>query len=273
MCILGRCQSGQSPTGARLLPCHPRRLRPRGALLDGSTNELQKPAPPIVSRVRSLALQSLDPGIADDALIIRGARLVGLAYCSAHAASVLLVHLALLGGGEFMPDRVGIFIDGPNLYGGAHDLMGDGRLDVPSLATYIARGRPIAELVYWTGQLKQDIDPVKYANQQKFFDDILKRTPNSRIGRATLMPRGRIWIEKGVDVGVAIDAATGAWENRWDVGIVVSGDGDLAGLGPLLHKIGKRFEVVHCDGALSGLLEAEADECRNLTQKILKYYR
>ena len=40
-----------------------------------------------------------------------------------------------------MADRVGIFIDGPNLYGGARRLTGDGRLDIPALVSWIATDR------------------------------------------------------------------------------------------------------------------------------------
>ena len=173
-----------------------------------------------------------------------------------------------------MPDRVGMFIDGPNLYGGASDLLGDGRLNIVSLSAYLANGRPITEFVYWQGQLKQDVDATRYANQQRFFADLEKRIPNARIGRATLKPRGRgQWVEKGVDVGVALDTAIGAVKDRWDVAVVVSGDGDLAGLGPLLRRLGKRLEVVYCEGSLSGLLEDQADAMRKLDAKTLRYYR
>ena len=118
--------------------------------------------------------------------------------------------------------RVGIFIDGPNLYGGARDLTGDGRLDIPAFVQWVASGRSIEEAVFWTAQLKQSVDATKYAGQQRFFADIANRIPNARVGRAHLVRRQGRWVEKGVDVGVALDLVAGAFEDRWDVGIAVT---------------------------------------------------
>lgn len=171
-----------------------------------------------------------------------------------------------------MPDRIGVFVDGPNLYGGTRDLMGDGRLNIPRFSEYLRSGRQLEEFVYWQGQLKQEVDAKKYANQQRFFAEIENGIENARIGRATLHWRSGRWVEKGVDVGVALDAICGAYENRWDVAVIVSGDGDLAGIGRILHGMGKRLEVVCCAGRLSGMLADEADTVRELNAKILKHY-
>jgi uncharacterized LabA/DUF88 family protein len=99
-----------------------------------------------------------------------------------------------------------------------------------------------------------------YARQRAFFVHFERQVPNGRIGRASLraQPDGRR-VEKGVDVGVALDLAMGAVADRWDTGIVVSGDGDLARAGEVVRYLGKRFEVVACERGLSGLLRAQAD--------------
>ncbi len=157
-----------------------------------------------------------------------------------------------------MVDRVGIYIDGPNLYGGARRLTGDGGLDIPALVRSIAGGREIADVRFWTGVLNQAYGADAYARQRRFFAAIEQQLPNARIGRASIRDRGGRQVEKGVDVGVALDLVMGAYEDRWDVGIVVSGDGDLARAGHLVAEMGKKFEVVCCARTLSGLLRAEA---------------
>ena len=159
-----------------------------------------------------------------------------------------------------MHDRVGIYIDGPNLYGGTRRLIGDGRLDIPALVRSIARGREIADVCFWTGVLNQAYGADAYARQRRFFAAIEQQLPNARIGRASIKDRGSRQVEKGVDVGIALDLVMGAYEDRWDVGVVVSGDGDLARAGHLVAGMGKRFEVVCCARTLSGLLRAEAHE-------------
>ena len=157
-----------------------------------------------------------------------------------------------------MSDRVGIFIDGPNLYGGARRLTGDGRLDIPAFVAWIAGGREVTEMCFWTGQLDQGVDPVAYAGQRRLFSRIEREIPNARIGRAVLRRRGRGWVEKGVDVGLAMDLVLGASADHWDVGVVVSGDGDLARPGRFVRDTSKRLEVYCCRGSLSDLLRREA---------------
>ena len=169
-----------------------------------------------------------------------------------------------------MAARVGIFIDGPNLYGDARRLTGEGRLDIPALVSWIAAGREIAEASFWTGQLDQSVNPAAYAGQRRLFARIERDVPNARIGRATLKQRGRGWVEKGVDVGVAMDLVLGAADDRWDAGVVVSGDGDLARSGGFVRAVGKRFEVVCCRGSLSDLLRREADLVTQLGQADLE---
>ena len=169
-----------------------------------------------------------------------------------------------------MTQRVGIFIDGPNLYGGARRLTGVGRLDIHALVQWLAGGREIAEVASWTGQLRQQVNAERYAAQQRFFADIMTRIPNARIGRAHLRRRAGRWIEKGVDVGVALDLVLGAWEDRWDSAVIVSGDGDLAQAAALARSIGKEIDVACCPGSLSGLLRAEAGKVRWLDTALLR---
>ena len=166
-------------------------------------------------------------------------------------------------------DRVGIFIDGPNLYGGAKRLTGEGRLDMPAVVQWLASGREIAEVAYWNAQLRQEVDPTRYAGQQRFFAEVENRIPNARVGRAHLRPREGRWIEKRVDVGVALDLVLGAYEDLWDIGIVVTGDGDIARAGRLVRAMDKGFEVACCSGSLSGLLRKEADELRWMDAALL----
>ena len=114
------------------------------------------------------------------------------------------------------------------------------------------------------------MNPAAYAGQRRLFARIEREVPNARIGRATLKQRGRGWVEKGVDVGVAMDLVLGAADDRWDAGVVVSGDGDLARSGGFVRAVGKRFEVVCCRGSLSDLLGREADLVTQLDQADLE---
>ena len=171
-----------------------------------------------------------------------------------------------------MAERVGIFIDGPNLYGVARRLTGDGRVDIAALVDWLADGREVAEVAFWTGQLNEEVDAGRYAAQQRFFDDLIARVPNARIGRGHLQRRSWGWIEKGVDVGVALDLVFGAQEDRWDTAIAVTGDGDIARAGQFVRATGKA-EVVSAHRSLSGLLSAQATTVRLLDAALIERLR
>lgn len=67
-----------------------------------------------------------------------------------------------------------------------------------------------------------------------------------------------------------MDLVLGAWEDRWDSAIIVSGDGDLARAVVLARAIGKDIDVACCPGSLSGLLRAEVREVRWLDAVLLR---
>lgn len=171
-------------------------------------------------------------------------------------------------------ERIGVVIDGPNLFSGARTLTGSGHLDMKRLVSWIARDRTVTGVAYWTAPLVQQVNTSAYAGQRRFFALIESQIPNARVSLGVMARRGPgRWVEKGVDVGVALDLVVGAFEDKWDTGIVVSGDGDLARAGPLVRTLGKRFEVNCCANTLSAHLAAEADSVTVFAAETLQALR
>lgn len=80
--------------------------------------------------------------------------------------------------------------------------------------------------------------------------------------------------EKGVDVALATDVLSMAWEDAFDVAVLISGDADYAGaVGKVLSK-GKNVEVMAFRGTLSEELRKIAlriiylDDIVNAIQKL-----
>ncbi len=164
--------------------------------------------------------------------------------------------------------RVAIFIDGPNLYKSVEGLFGKGRgqLDVIRLVEFLRQGRQLTYCSYWTAPLNQRQDPKKYAAQQRFFRR-LERIPEIVVGRGHMRKYGSIWKEKGVDVGLAIDLLLYAFADKYDVGILVSGDGDLAkAVWAVTQVFDKEVEVVGIEGRVSFHLRKEATRSRILSK-------
>lgn len=130
-----------------------------------------------------------------------------------------------------VPQRVICFIDGSNLYSHLRDVFGSGKVHLPRLSHYLAgTGRRLVEWRYYAAPIPQGTSPVdkqNYAAQQRFFLFVQRhRKGVLRLGRFQREASGA-FREKGVDVLLAVDLVRLAAEDRYDVAIVVSGDGDL----------------------------------------------
>lgn len=68
-----------------------------------------------------------------------------------------------------------------------------------------------------------------------------------------------MWVEKGVDVLIAVDLVLGAVRDEYDTAIVITGDGDLAGAGEAARLMGKTVVVVGLRRSLSYNLRRVAD--------------
>ena len=72
---------------------------------------------------------------------------------------------------------------------------------------------------------------------------------------------------------VALDAVLGEIDDRWETCMVVSGDGDLARVGVVVKRFGKRFEVASCPRSLSADLADEADAVVRLRADLLGRFK
>jgi uncharacterized LabA/DUF88 family protein len=168
--------------------------------------------------------------------------------------------------------RVAIFIDGPNLYKSVEELFGKGRgqVDIPKLIGLLSQGGTLVHCSYWTASLDQHFDPQRYAAQQRFFHH-LERVPQVVVGRGHLRNYGGVWKEKGVDVGLAVDLLMLGGADDYDLGVLVSGDGDLAKAVWVVRQVfHKEVEVVGVEGRISWSLRKEATRYRVLTKQDLR---
>ena len=127
------------------------------------------------------------------------------------------------------PPAVEIFVDGSNfnlarIYDGISF-----RVDLNLLATRLSRGYHFVKLRYYTSPLP-DVHSPAYRSQQKFFDE-LRRSRRVELVLGRHEPRRdrygqRYHVEKETDVNLAVDMVVGAYEERYDLAMLVAGDTD-----------------------------------------------
>lgn len=142
---------------------------------------------------------------------------------------------------------VEIFIDGSN-FNRACEREGIAfRVDLNRLAIRLSRGYHFVRLRYYAAPL-MNRRSAAFRTQQKFFAELRRsRRIELVLGRyTTRIDRYGVQypVEKETDVNLAVDMVVGAYEERFDVAMLVAGDTDYARAIRAVQARGKR--VVWC---------------------------
>ncbi|WP_420129329.1 NYN domain-containing protein [Longimicrobium sp.] len=172
------------------------------------------------------------------------------------------------------PPRLEIFVDGTNFY---LSRLGEGipyRVDLNLLATRLSRGYHFAKLRYYTSPMPH-YSSEAYRRQQKFFDE-LRRSSRIDLVLGRHEPRSdsegrRYHVEKETDVNLAVDMVVGAYEDRFDVAMLVAGDTDYVRAIHAVQSRGKPVVWCHLPGQRhTDQLAQVCQEKYELTEKFLR---
>jgi len=159
-------------------------------------------------------------------------------------------------------NRVMIFIDGSNLHWGIKGYNKANstnlKIDYVKLTSLLAAGRSLTRTIYYCSK---PVPPGR-PTQTRFLDylrhigiQVVEKPLKVRYDPAIKRDRT---VEKGVDVALAIDLIGMAWENAYDIAILVSGDADYVGAVSKVMSKGKNVEVVCFQQTLSRELKQTA---------------
>ncbi|OGF23662.1 hypothetical protein A3H66_02795 [Candidatus Falkowbacteria bacterium RIFCSPLOWO2_02_FULL_45_21] len=144
--------------------------------------------------------------------------------------------------------RVAVFIDGSNLYHKLKEIKIENTLDFDykGLADILARGRKVVSYRYYVGVVRAKLGDEKAnqmrAGQQKLFSNLESR--GFLVEQGYLMENNGKFHEKGVDVKIATDMLIGAYENKYDVAILISSDTDLIPVIRHINFLKKEIEYI-----------------------------
>ena len=160
--------------------------------------------------------------------------------------------------GEVVEDRIAIFIDGSNLYHAMENNFRRHDLNFTEFVRKLCGSRSLFRTYYYN--VLQD--PAKRSETHKVqseFLDVLQKTPylEVRLG-STKLAQG-VSVEKGIDIMLATDLLYFAWNNFYNVAILVSGDSDFAYALQAVKNMGKHVEVAYFENVASKDLLDVAD--------------
>lgn len=158
-----------------------------------------------------------------------------------------------------MGDRVGIFIDGSNLYHALRDNCLRVDLNFAEFTSKLCAGRPLFRTYYYNALQDPLQRPDSHREQQEFLDT-LRKTPylEVRLGSTKLLQG--VPVEKGIDIMLGTDLLHYAWDNLYDVAVLVSGDGDFAYALQAVKNMGRHVEVAYFGSNVSRTLLEVADK-------------
>jgi uncharacterized LabA/DUF88 family protein len=184
------------------------------------------------------------------------------------------------GAGERPPERAVVFVDGNNWFhclreAGVNDRF---RLDYAKISTKIIGAREWTGTKYYIGRVKQTQDAQSYADQRRFIDRLektdrritvhfgrieprieenraarelrqyihgLSMKIDSRVFQGLLEVTKRheqvlVYVEKAVDVSLAVDMVTMGASDEYDAAYLLSADGDFTGAAEYVRSRGKK---------------------------------
>ena len=153
-----------------------------------------------------------------------------------------------------MSEKVAVFIDGSNLYNGMRDNLANTRVNLQVLIRQLLGKRQLYRAYYYNAPLTDDYENDLREGQSRFFES-LRRIPyvTVRLGRLHRRHDGSL-VEKGIDVAIAVESLSLAYENAYDTAVIVSGDGDYVELVEALKRKGKHVECCMFINQSAGVL-------------------
>jgi uncharacterized LabA/DUF88 family protein len=156
--------------------------------------------------------------------------------------------------------RVGIFIDVPNLYHTAKNLY-RAKVNFKEVLKTAQAGRHLIRALAYSIRTES-------GEEQAFVDALTKAGIEVRLKDLQIFPGG---MKKGDwDVGLAVDAIR--LGPKLDTIVLVTGDGDFAPLVEYLKiSLGCQVEVISFDRSTSALLKEKVDDFTDLGENPRKY--
>ncbi len=122
--------------------------------------------------------------------------------------------------------KVMVFIDGSNYYNSLKKSFHLTKVDIKKFVDFLVEDNNLVNIYYYSAPLNQIKFPEKYKKQQKYFAK-LQNVKRLKLTLGRLEPRDGTMVEKGVDVNLAVDMVSCAYNNKFDVAILVSNDADF----------------------------------------------
>lgn|SRR3989344_8430698 len=180
--------------------------------------------------------------------------------------------------GIFHMKRVILFVDGNNFYYGLKYIYGDTRslsdFNFEKLGESLSNNGEVLKIFYYNAPLHINENQDKYWRQQRFFDR-LKKEEKIELRLSRLQKRKikgtdkHYYVVKGDDIHLASEMVKEAYENSFDIAVLVSGDGDFVPAIKIIQNKAKEVHNAYFKQSMSWDLKQTCDKSIRLTKELL----
>lgn len=175
--------------------------------------------------------------------------------------------------------RIAFYVDGSNLYNRLKELgiKNLTQFNYRGLCDWLARDRNAVSYRYYTGVVRAEENNEKgqelRREQQRLFSHLESKRQGFVVKRGYLMRNDSTYHEKGVDVKIATDLLVGAYDDLYDVAILLSSDTDLIPAIKKIRHLGKNLEYIGFSHKPSFGLQRESSLSRLLIKEELEIFQ
>jgi len=163
--------------------------------------------------------------------------------------------------------RIMIFIDAEYVVSKMRELLGKKKvirrndIDWKNIIQWVIAKRQLVRTYYYSSRLDQEENLQTFQEQQEYLKRLKLNIPyfEIKLGRLVRVQGG--WVQKGIDVKIALDMFSHAVKDHYDTVALVSGDSDFAEvISEIKERYGKHVELYTFDKLIHEALRLAPDK-------------